>query len=128
MQIKEVSEKTGFSKDTLRWYEKIGLIKLDRKSRTENNYRNYSQQILKRLFLIRQMKSFGFSLDEVEDLLVLEEINEMNCPSVLGIVEPKLKMIEEKITDLQNLRSKLIEAKKKCSGNCIELFEEKVNS
>lgn len=123
MQIKEVSERTGFSKDTIRWYEKIGLIKLDRKSRMENNYRNYNDQILERLFLIKQMKSFGFSLDEVEDLLVLDEIDEMGCPSVLEIVNPKLEMIDQKIADLQNLRSKLVDAKEKCSGNCIELFE-----
>ncbi len=125
MLISEVAHQTGFSKDTIRWYEKIGLIKLDKTARTENNYRNYNTEIVTRLHLIKQMKSFGFSLDEVKDLLVLIGLDDLICDNVSKIVDPKILAIERKITELQQLKSKLILAKEKCSGNCIELFEDR---
>ena len=44
MQIGEISKLTGFSRDTIRWCEKIGLVKLGKQSRSKNNYRNYDQK------------------------------------------------------------------------------------
>lgn len=119
-----MKKRTGFSRDIIRRNEKIGLIKLDKGSRSENNYRNYEQKTLDKLIFIKQVKSFGFTLKETAGLLFLDETNELNCSSISEILEPKLKMIEEKITELQNLKSKLIYAKQSCSGNCKELFEE----
>lgn len=122
MLIREVAEKTGFSKDTIRWYEKIGLIEQP-PSRTGNNYRSYDDTIIERLQMIRQMKSFGFMLDEIRDLLTLIGSDDLNCDNVVPIVDPKIKAIEKKIDELKQLKSKLVRAKEKCSGNCIELFE-----
>ncbi len=123
MLISEVSNQTGFSRDTIRWYEKIGLIKLDKTSRTKNNYRNYGAEIVQRLILIRQMKSFGFSLDEVRELLLLISIDDVNCDNVSKVIDPKILAIEKKIIELKQLKSKLVLAKETCSGNCIEIFE-----
>ena len=123
MQIGEIANRTGFSVDTLRWYEKIGLIQLEKGSRGENNYRNYDQKTLERLLLIKQIKSFGFTLKEVQELLFLDEMDELKCNSVNELIEPKLKKIEQKIEELQMLRLKLLDAKECCSGNCRELFE-----
>ena len=125
MQIGEISKRTGFSRDTIRWYEKIGLIRLDKKSRSENNYRNYDQRTLDKLIFIKQIKSFGFTLKEIADLLFLEEMRELKCSSVSEIIDLKLNKIDQKITELQNLKSKLIKGKKGCSGNCREMFEGK---
>ena len=128
MQIGEISKLTGFSRDTIRWYEKIGLIKLGRQSRGKNNYRNYDQKTLDKLMFVKQIKSFGFTLKEIADLLLLEETNDLNCSSVLKIIEPKLKMIDEKIAELQDVKSKLIKGKESCSGNCRELLANSSNS
>ncbi len=124
MLINEVAYQTGFSRDTIRWYEKIGLIHLEKNARTANNYRNYDIAIVERLLLIKQMKSFGFSLDEIKDLLGLIGLDDLNCENVEPIIDPKIKAIEERIDELKQLKSKLVIAKEKCSGNCIELFEQ----
>ena len=101
------------------------MIKLDKKSRSENNYRNYDQKTLDKLIFIKQIKSFGFTLKEIQGLLFLDEINELNCSTVSEITEPKLKMIDQKITELQNLKSRLVRAKESCSGNCKEILQRK---
>ena len=123
MLIGELAKRTGFSRDTIRWYEKIGLIKVDKKSRTENNYRNYDQDLLNKFIHIKQYKSFGFTLKEMRELFFLEDLNEINCGSVSGIIEPKLKMIDQKIKELQNIKSRLSMAKSSCSGDCKEVFD-----
>ncbi|MDN5214873.1 MerR family DNA-binding protein [Fulvivirgaceae bacterium BMA12] len=122
MLIGEISKQTGFSKDTIRWYEKIGLIKLDKKDRYDNNYRNYGQRIIDRLRYIRQIKAFGFTLREIKEILSLEESDALNCRSVSAIMDPKLEVIDQKIAELQNLKIKLVTARETCSGNCRELF------
>ena len=124
MLIGEIAKRTGFSTDTIRWYEKIGLIKLDKRARGPNNYRVYDQKVLARLLLIKQIKALGFTLKEVEDLLILDAIDDLNCNSVLEIMEPKLKVIEEKIAELEKLKSSLIKFKENCQGNCKEAFQQ----
>ena len=123
MLIGDISKQTGFSKDTLRWYEKIGLIELDKKDRYENNFRNYDRKVLERLLFIKQVKLFGFTLKEIEEILSLDDTKELSCGSVNLIMEPKLKEIDKKIIELQNLRSKLLKARENCSGNCKDTFE-----
>ena len=98
------------------------MIKLDKKSRSENNYRQYDAHIIQRLLLIKQIKSFGFTLKEIEDLLILDEINELSCLPVAEILNHKIEKLEEKIKDLQNQRSKLLLAKASCSGNCKDVL------
>lgn len=125
MQIRDVARISGFSKDTIRWYEKIGLIELDQQSRNSNNYRVYDQATLDRLIHIRQLKAFGFTLKEVETLLLLQEVGSVNCLSVLEIVEPKLELIDQKIEQLKALKSRLIKTKEDCTGNCMEMLTSK---
>jgi len=122
MYIGELSKQTGFSKDTIRWYEKIGLIQLDKKSRGENNYRNYSPKILARLMTIKQLKSIGFTLKDIETLLKLNEHEMMNCNTVSEIYLNRLQVVEEKIRELQNIKSKLLQIGNACSGNCNDVL------
>ena len=118
MRIGEVAKRTGFSKDTLRWYEKIGLIHLDRKSRSENNYRSYDAKTLERLLDIRKLKYFGFTLKEVQEFLFLEEIEALSCPSVSEKLAAKIQGIDQQIAELQKLKSRLFHVKENCSGDC----------
>lgn len=122
MRIAEVSKQTGLSRDTIRWYEKIGLITLDKKARDGNNYRKFDQKALDRLLLIKGVKSFGFTLKEVAGLLFLDDANDLNCDSASGIYNSKLEAIDERINELQKLKTKLVHARDCCSGNCKELF------
>ena len=120
MQIGEIAKQSGFTKDTLRYYEKIGLIKLDKKSRGENNYRIYDDTIIQRLSLIRKMKNAGFTLNEIKDLNRMEELNMVSCNSVGNLVDNKLEKITQQILKLEQSKRMLLEFKEKCKGNCLE--------
>lgn len=64
MQIGELSKRSGYSRDTIRYYEKLGLININDKTRNSNQYKNYPEQVLKRLQTIREIKEYGFTLQE----------------------------------------------------------------
>lgn len=115
MLIGELSAKTGLSRDTIRFYEKQGLLTTSRKSRHDNNYKNYSEEHLKRLLSIKRMKGFDFTLKEISELLDMIETGEATCDNVSGRIESKVKLIDEKIMQMIALRNSLIGAVKECS-------------
>lgn len=122
MHIAEVARRTGFSKDTIRWYEKIGLIVLEPNERDENNYRNYSAQTLERLMLIKGVKSFGFTLKEIKVLMNLDDEGQLNCDPVSEMVDTKVEVINRQIQKLQAIRHKLTRGRDHCAGECKAMF------
>ena len=119
MLIGELSAKTGFPRDTIRFYEKRGLIQLSRKQRRENNYKEYSEEVLTRLENIKRMKNFGFTLNEISKLLDMIEINEATCNNVGDLVARKIDLLDRKIKDMINFRDQLIAGVKACRDRCI---------
>ncbi len=122
MRIGEISQLTGFSPDTLRWYERQGLISSKRNTQGLNNYRIYNSETLAQLQAIKQMKSLGFTLREIKELFILEEIGELHCESVEVLVNERLRQLGEKIHLLTSMQAKLILVKEACTGNCKEAF------
>lgn len=106
MKISEVSRLTHTSIDTLRYYEKIGLIKPKR----IGSHRDYQDSDLETLEFIRILKDATFSLDEIQLLIALDEqyhtlesIYQMNSTDIQGIkslLSTKLKHIDQKISKL----------------------------
>lgn len=118
MQIGEIAEKSGFSKDTLRYYEKIGLIQLDKKQRGDNNYRIYDSNILQKLELIKKLKRAGFTLNEIKDLMRMGTLNMISCGKVGPLVKAKLAKIEEQLSKLQTQKQVLRTLMQTCQGDC----------
>ena len=118
MLIGELANQSRLSRDTIRWYEKIGLLDEDDSSRGLNNYRVYGEDALSKLILIRESKAFGFSLGEIKEMLELMEADNLHCDTVVPLITTKLKAIDEKISYLDNIRSKLISLQEKCTGEC----------
>jgi len=118
MLIGELSEKTGFSRDTIRFYEKQGLISVGRKERRENNYKEYSSDTLKRLLTIKVIKGFGFTLHETAEFLELIANNQASCDNVANKASRKVKLIEGKIKELESLKELLIESVNQCQTCC----------
>ena len=84
MRIGELSQKAGFQVETIRYYEKQGL--LSPVARAESGYREYDQSSLKQLRFIQQAKSVGFSLNEILELLNLRvESDQHSCGEVKDI-------------------------------------------
>lgn len=118
MLIGQLVQQTGLSKDTIRFYEKHGLIKVSRQERRDNNYKEYSNEILTRLLTIKRLKVFGFTLNEVADLLDMIEANEASCKNVSHKISEKVTVLDEKIRELIAIRTMLLNGVNKCTDGC----------
>ena len=125
MLIGELVERTGLTKDTIRFYEKKGLIALDRKNRRENNYKDYPEQVLGKLMLIRKLKTLGFTLHEIDTFLDLWRDEDANCNNLKYTLENKVTVVNEQILKLTELKSRLSASLSRCNKNDCE-FEKAV--
>ena len=119
MLIGELSKLTGFSRHAIRFYEKEGLFKLGRKNRHLNNYKDYPDAVLKKLLVIKKLKGFGFTLSESSDLLALIEENQASCSTVSQKVEDKIRVIDQKIEELQQIKNMLRNGVALCLNGCL---------
>lgn len=102
--IGQLSTKTGLSRDTLRFYEKEGILK---SRRLENNYRVYANDDIERLRFVENARATGFSLREVKGILNLVENGRRSCADYEGLAQKKLEELDRKIELLQQCRSAL---------------------
>lgn len=125
MLIGELVERTGFTKDTIRFYEKKGLIAVDRKSRRKSNYKEYPKQVLEKLMLIRRLKDIGFTLNEIDTFLNLWRDEDAKCKDLKYTLENKVTLVNEQILNLMELKIRLTESLTKCNNDNCE-FEKTV--
>jgi DNA-binding transcriptional MerR regulator len=105
MKIGEIAAATATKVETVRFYEKAGL--LPPPARTEGNYRSYGTSHLKRLSFIRRARQLGISLDDVRELLALADNKEQSCEAVDAIASAHLTVIETKLADLNQMANEL---------------------
>ncbi len=105
MTIGRLAKATGTGVETVRYYEKIGL--LPQVARTAGNYRSYGQAEVSRLSFIRRARDLGFSLEQVRMLLSLADDRNRPCNEVDTLARQHLDTVEAKIADLNALRSEL---------------------
>ena len=113
MLISELSQATGVSKDTIRFYEKTGLLDSNSK-RGENNYRHYDDEAIARLTFIRQGKALGFTLSEIKK--VIDERDTLSPGDKVRMIWNKIEEIDEKLGQLQEFKHYLIEKLKRLEG------------
>ena len=104
MQIGEIADATGLSRDTLRFYEKRGLL---RARRSANGYRDYPPEAVDWLRYLRLAQSLGFSLAEIEADLPLLAAPGASAGQLRVALERKLADIDQRIDGLQSLRGEL---------------------
>jgi DNA-binding transcriptional MerR regulator len=120
MLIGELSKRTGFSHDTIRFYEKKGLIKVDKKARRQNNYKEYPESVYDRLLLIRTVKDLGFTLNEAANFVKgWTEVNAY-CSNLTHYLTDKVNHIEEQIRVLEGIKSKLKTSLHRCQRDHCE--------
>jgi len=114
--IGELAKLAGISVDTLRFYEKNGLIVP--KGRSEAGYRIYDQNSVEQVKFILNAKQLGLSLDEIKELLEIRlEATQHSCAEVKAITSAKLTMIDEKIAELTKIRNALKKLNDACCGH-----------
>lgn len=114
MKISELAVKSATPLDTIRYYEKRGLIR--EVDRTEAGYRIYSEEEVLRLRFIRSAKTLGFSLAEVSDLLAISESHASHSHAPKKALEQKRKDISEKIVKLKKMNDALKHLNERCDG------------
>jgi MerR family copper efflux transcriptional regulator len=111
--IGAIAKQAGVGIDTVRYYERAGL--LDPKQRLTSGYRRYSDTEVARLRFIRRAQALGFSLKEIQELLALSTRRDVS--RVKRAAEAKLKLIDERITELQRVRQGLATLVDACPGH-----------
>jgi DNA-binding transcriptional MerR regulator len=105
LKIGDVSKLSGIGIETLRFYEKSGL--LERPSRTYSGYRMYSREVLDRLSFIKQSQVLGFSLDEIRRLIDDARAGKSPCDEVREMVRQRLEDLDLRIQDMRRFRKEL---------------------
>jgi Cu(I)-responsive transcriptional regulator len=117
MAIGALARATGTKAETIRYYERIGL--LPRPTRTAANYRSYGSAELARLSFIRRARALGFSIEQVSALLDLADRRDRSCGAVDALAKEHLETIEAKIADLSALRRELADLIGQCRRGTI---------
>ena len=105
MRSGELARLAGVSADTLRHYERLGL--LSPPSRTSGGYRNYPESALERVSLIRSALSVGFSLSELQTILKMRDAGQVPCHRVRAMAQSKLELLKQQIKGLVAMRGQL---------------------
>jgi len=115
--IGRLAKTTGTAVETVRYYEKIGLLPAP--PRTDGNYRSYDEEALKRLSFVRRARELGFSLEQVRTLLDLADDRTRPCCEVDELATGQLRDVERKIADLMALHGRLSDLLEQCSRGTI---------
>lgn len=108
LTIGKLATQAGLTSDTLRYYERVGL--LQRPARTRGGYRLYDPAALERLSFIRKAQALGLTLDEIREVLRLAADGTRPCRHVRQALERKVSEIDERIAALRSLRTDLARA------------------
>jgi MerR family mercuric resistance operon transcriptional regulator len=115
LQRAELARQTGCNLETIRYYEKIGMM--PDPPRTASGYRIYGENHLSRLRFILRARELGFSLDEVRGLLALVDGGTQTCAEVKERTERHLADVRAKIADLKRIEKVLAQTASQCSGD-----------
>jgi DNA-binding transcriptional MerR regulator len=102
MRIGQVAERAGVSADTIRHYEKLGLI--PGVTRSEGGFRSYGPESLRRVLLVRRALVFGFSLAELQGYFTARDRGSAPCRQVRQAAGKKLQAVEEQMRELRAVR------------------------
>jgi MerR family copper efflux transcriptional regulator len=103
--IGEVARETGVSTDTIRHYERVGV--LQHPPRTMAGYRRFSREAIERVRLVRRALAIGFSLAELARILKVRDAGGVPCKGVHTLAKKKLQSLKEQIADLIHLRRQM---------------------
>lgn len=115
MNISDVAKKTGLTSKTIRFYEEKALITAP--IRSDNGYRHYSARHVEELTLLRQARQVGFNLDECRELVALFNDPARHSADVKARTLQKVTEIEKHISELGEMRQRLLTLAEQCPGD-----------
>ena len=120
MKIGELSKTSGCSVQTIRYYEREGL--LSSPERSEGNFRLYSKRSLRELEFVKHCRSLDIALTDIKRLIDLKNKPEESCSSVNALIEQQLGLVKKRMKELQALKKELQEMASACTTeNTVEV-------
>ncbi len=113
MKIGELAKKLNCTVETIRYYEKIGLIPPSVRDQN-NNYRHYNQNHIERLSFVRHCRALAMSHEEILELLTAREQDGASCEKIDLVIDNHLKHVSDRISELQQLEKQLHTLRKQC--------------
>lgn len=126
MTIGELAQKAGVNVQTVRYYEREGLLP-EAHRWPDSGYRDFDDEALQRLRFIRSAKELGFTLREIKELLEMRVLPGESCAEVRLLIRAKLAEVDRRMKDMRRLRRVLVKMDEKCSNradlrNCPALW------
>ena len=115
LRISEVAEGGGVNLQTIRYYEREGL--LPEPPRLRSGYRAFPEETIRRVRFIKRAQELGFSLSEIRELLTLRVDRQRDRAAVRTLTNAKLAQIDEKIRALEMMKRALQHLTDKCAGH-----------
>lgn len=115
MKIGELAKATGTDAETLRYYERIGLLAPP--VRQANGYRSYPEQAVQQVRFIRHCRELGISLAEIDKITKLSQQPEADCDEVNRILALHVAQVRAKLLALQSLEQQLLALQGQCSSS-----------
>ena len=117
LTIGPLSDRVGCNIETIRYYERIGLM--PRAARSEGGHRLYGEDHVKRLGFIRRGRELGFTLDQIRRLLRLVDGRRYTCAQVKRVTVEHLTEIHRKLADLRTIERVLNDMAAQCDGGAV---------
>ncbi len=114
MKIGELAKETGVSTDTIRYYEKIGI--LPKAHRDANNYRQYTQQHVSYLQFIKNCRFLDMSQEEIQRLLRLATEPFESCDDINALLDEHILHVQERVKELLKVENMLKEIRQQCNA------------
>ncbi len=118
MKIGELAKITKTQAETIRFYEREGLLL--EPLRSEGNYRLYGSEHLERLAFIRHCRSLDMTLDEIRALLAFQDAPRENCHAINDVLDEHIEQVARRIGELRELQKELKALREQCDGVAAE--------
>lgn len=105
LKVSELAAKAGVSTDTVRYYEKEGLLQAP--ERTQSGYRQYDEAAIERLHFIRGAQTLGLKLGDIKELLAIRDRGACPCGHTQQMLEKRVTEIDDEIRQLKALKREL---------------------
>jgi DNA-binding transcriptional MerR regulator len=118
MKIGEVATRAGVSVDTVRFYERVGVLPAP--ERTGSGYRDYAAGTVERIQLTRRLQAIGFTLADASDALAAHDAGDATCESERWRLQAVLDRVDAQLAELTMLRDRIVAAQEACvAGDCM---------
>ncbi len=125
MKIGEVARQAGVSVDTVRYYERVGVLPAP--DRRPSGYREFAPRAVERILFTRELQSIGFTLTDVVDALAAHDAGGATCDSERWRLDAALARVDAKLAELTALRGRIVDARQSCAdGHCILAVADRV--